>query len=513
MTRSQAGRLTCRVSGVATVGVVVCIVLASALLAVRVRPARAEGVVIGGGPGDQRSPALAAGAAGFLAAWETCDDCEARGADLVVRPLGVTGAPSGDARLIEASAADARAPGVAYNPDTGEFLVVWSSRYPGTTDRFAVVARRVGADGAPRGEATTVAEVTGVWPGAVVSSRGAWHGYDVAWAAPGPRPDGVVTVIHTRHLDASGAPASEEWALSDAGYEALGARALRSAGTSGSLVAWFAYRLDDVDERPHLLGVRLGVSGRPIGAARPLADGVVCAAALTDHSVRAEIFLATVGCAGTTTEPTGALRVARLTRAGDLLDEAVTVTDTVPARDLAVTADDGGHYLLVAPARMGGDEPGADLTFRHFDADGGAVGAIGVLGAGGDPAAAGGTDGGTVVLAARAGQGSDIVAWYLTAPALPATGTPPPSGTPVPPPPSPTPTTAPAASPSVTWGPPITPGPTASATVSSTPTPPATASATGVARRVLIYLPLAETRPDRVGAAGVTPARRAGAGR
>ena len=129
-----------------------------------------------GGPGDQRSPAIAAGSDGFVAMWETCLECETRGSDLAARALGRDGQPTGPVWPVETSAIHARAPRLAYNAHRDEFLAVWSVRFPGLAGRAAVRARRLSPSGEPIGAEIVVAEVEDRWPAAVMSSRGAWHG-------------------------------------------------------------------------------------------------------------------------------------------------------------------------------------------------------------------------------------------------------------------------------------------------------------------------------------------------
>jgi hypothetical protein len=375
--------------------------------------------VIADGPGDQGAPALAFGGNGFLAVWETCLACPVTGADLSTRSLGLDGVPTGAIRMVEDSAEDARSPALAYNPDTREYLAVWSVRYPGVPDRYAVRARRLARDGQPLGDVIAVAEVEGVWPAAVVSSRGAWHGYDVAWAAPRTGSAGITTVINTRHLDAAGAPAAEIWTLSDVGYEALRPRALRTSSGAGALVAWFAYRPGQPDDQPRLLGVRLGLSGRPVAAARELVPGSVCAAALADHVERPELLLATIGCDGLLDEPSGTLALARLNRSGDVLGDTVLVTGTLPARDLALAALSDGDYVLVAPASAESGAPvTATLTVRRLDADLASAGAVAPFGEGEAPAVAGDALGGAVVLMARFAADWDVIARRVPRPVV-----------------------------------------------------------------------------------------------
>jgi hypothetical protein len=404
--RRQAGRL-------AAVVALACLPLARA--AAEPGPAP-EPVVVAGGPGDQAGAAVVAGRDGFLVAWEECDACE-RGADLAVRRLDAGGAPSGGAVSLAASPADERAPALAFNRDTGEYLAVWSLRYPGTADRFGVRAQRLSAAGLPIGEPAVVAELERTWPAPVVSAAGAWHGFDVAWVQPGPSPAGApargATVVAARRLSADGRPEPETWQLGDARHEALRPLAIRSTGSTGAVVGWFAYPLGQAADSPSLQLGRLGASGRPIGGPHTLSAEPTCLAALAEAAGSGLLLSVRRACS----EPDDApLTLARFNRLGQVVGESRAWPVDGPVAEVALAGIEAGQLLVTA-----GPDPSVALSAVPLDDAGAPLGPAERLGPGAGPAIA--VAGRLAVVAAtRLGEDRDVVAYRWLVP-LTATAT------------------------------------------------------------------------------------------
>jgi hypothetical protein len=98
--------------------------------------------------GNQRLPAVATSADGFLVVWESDDDQDGDGDGIIVRRFSTDGSPAGSELLVNAfTAFDQEQPAVA--AVDGGFLVAWSSASDG--DEHGVFARRLDTAGTPQG--------------------------------------------------------------------------------------------------------------------------------------------------------------------------------------------------------------------------------------------------------------------------------------------------------------------------------------------------------------------------
>jgi len=263
--------------------------------------------------GDQSSPAAAAGDGQFLVSWQS------RGEDgddygVVGRRLGAGGAPVGEAALVNQTQTSAqRAPAVAATADA--FVVAWSS-YGQDGNGDGIFARRLGADGAPLGSEFAVNQFSSrdqSYPAVAAQGSGAFL---VVWESTGQDTNG--RGVFGRRFNSSGAAIGSEFQVPDDGGGDERRPAVAALADGAFAVAWMSDRADG--------------DGRGIVARRVAADG----------------------------SPAGSEFVVNNVSAGDQAYPAVAAVDS--------------EHFVVAWESDGEDGDGRSIVARYFTNAGAAVG-------------------------------------------------------------------------------------------------------------------------------------------
>lgn len=215
----------------------------------------ANGVVLGGGTGDQYAPvAVSDGAGGAIAAWQ---DTRLGGFDLFAQRVNGSGAAQWTANgVVLSSATGAQVYPVIATDGAGGAIVAWEDARTGTGDD--VYAQRLDASGAAQwaanGVVVCVASSYQTVPAIVSDGAG---GAIVAWqdGRAGSQDD-----VYAQRLDAAGAA---QWTVNGVAVCAAsgnqGAVSAGPDGSGGALVIWMDYRAgSDADayaQRVNALGV------------------------------------------------------------------------------------------------------------------------------------------------------------------------------------------------------------------------------------------------------------------
>jgi len=227
------------------------------------------------GPGaisDCHSPAVAynSDADEYLVVWTDWRDFATRREDIYGRRVAADGTPVGaDSRIggAEAAARDTQ-PAVAYNPDRGEYFVVWQDGRSYNDRKEDIYGRRVAADGTPRGKDRRISGPRATaeeWFPAVAYNPASGQ-YLVVWqdwrkaATRG-------WDVYGRRLAGTGAPAAPDFRISG-----LGARAddvhpslALNSGDDSYLVVWADWRLGAA-RGADVFGKALPATGAAIGS-------------------------------------------------------------------------------------------------------------------------------------------------------------------------------------------------------------------------------------------------------
>jgi hypothetical protein len=143
----------------------------------------------------------------------------------------------------------------------GSFVVVWSSAEQSL--QGAIMTRRFGADGAPRGAEFRVSASTTLDEDAPAVAAASDGGYMVTWTRR-DGPQDFSTDVFSRRLDASGAPVGAEVRVNTYTTDSQILPSLAQTARGDWIVVWDSFFQDGSDFG--VFGRRLDAAGQPLGA-------------------------------------------------------------------------------------------------------------------------------------------------------------------------------------------------------------------------------------------------------
>ncbi|MGH7407486.1 MAG: CFI-box-CTERM domain-containing protein, partial [Candidatus Methylomirabilales bacterium] len=189
-------------------------------------------ITISSAAGDQRAPAVAYNSTTnqFLVVWQ---DFQAGFFDISGQLVNANGALSGTKIAISTAANDQTAPAVAYNSATNQFLVVWQDLRSGSfSDIFG---QRVSADGTLAGSEITISAAANNQTAPAVAYNSTSNQFLVAWH---DLRSGSFSDIFGQRVDAVGSLAGAEITISSAANNQTVPAVVYNGVTNQFLVVW-----------------------------------------------------------------------------------------------------------------------------------------------------------------------------------------------------------------------------------------------------------------------------------